>query len=75
MSYILLTVLDIMLGLVNRLYDGSDIEYLSMGKSIRTSLPLSRHLSVLSANIHTDDHPFTHKDFKILSIFETTFTS
>lgn len=39
-----------------------------MGKSIRTSLPLSRpSFSAIRHHSQTEDHPFTHSDFKILS--------
>ena len=58
----------------NARYVGSSTRWLKhrilehMGKSIRTSLPLSRpSFSAIRQHSHTEDHPFTHKDFKILS--------
>ena len=39
-----------------------------MGKSIRTGLPLSNPaFSAIRQQSHTQDHPYTHNDFKILS--------
>jgi len=58
----------------NARYIGSSTRWLKhrtlehMGKSIRTSLPLSRpSFSAVRQHSHSQDHPFTHNDFKILS--------